>query len=110
HRTGKIVWQRRFDHCSASSPTIAYRVVYHGRSAPPPCNRYPRRQTGMITAMAARTGKIIWRFDAGAFETSPLVIGRTLYAGSWNHKLSPINIYTGKPRWTCPAAAEITSP
>jgi len=96
HRTGKIVWQRRFNHCSASSPTVAYRVVYHAWMQPLPCNRYPRSQRGMITAMAARTGKLIWTFRAGAFETSPLVIGKTLYAGSWDHKLYAINIYTGR--------------
>ena len=59
--------------------------------------------------MAARTGKLIWRFRAGAFETSPLVIGRTLYAGSWDHKLYAIDIYTGKPRWTFTADHEINS-
>jgi outer membrane protein assembly factor BamB len=109
HRTGKIVWQRRFNHCSASSPTIAYRVVYHAWMQPLPCNRFPRSQRGMITAMAARTGKIIWRFRAGVFETSPLVIGKTLYAGSWDHKLYAINIYTGKARWTFTADHEINS-
>jgi outer membrane protein assembly factor BamB len=109
HRTGKKVWERRFNHCSAASPTVAYRVVYHAWMQPLPCNRYPRSQPGMITAMAARTGKIVWRFRAGAFETSPLVIGRTLYAGSWDHKLYAINIYTGKPRWTFTADHEINS-
>jgi outer membrane protein assembly factor BamB len=109
HRTGKIVWQRRFNHCSASSPTVAYRVVYHAWMQPLPCNRYPRSQPGMITAMAARTGKLIWRFRAGAFETSPLVIGKTLYAGSWDHKLYAINIYTGKARWTFRADSEVNS-
>jgi outer membrane protein assembly factor BamB len=109
HRTGKIVWQRRFNHCSASSPTVAYRVVYHAWMQPLPCNRYPRSQPGMITAMAARSGKIVWRFRAGAFETSPLVIGKTLYAGSWDHKLYAINIYTGKARWTFTADHEVNS-
>jgi outer membrane protein assembly factor BamB len=109
HRTGKQIWERRFNHCSASSPTVAYRVVYHAWMQPLPCNRYPRSQRGMITAMAARTGKLIWRFRAGAFETTPLVIGKTLYAGSWDHKLYAINIYTGKPRWTFTADHEINS-
>jgi outer membrane protein assembly factor BamB len=109
HRTGKAVWQRRFNHCSASSPTVAYRVVYHAWMQPLPCNRYPRSQPGMITAMEARTGKLVWRFRAGAFETTPLVIGRTLYAGSWDHKLYAINIYTGKARWTFTADHEINS-
>jgi len=109
HRTGKIIWQRRFNHCSAASPTVAYRVVYHAWMQPLPCSRYPRSQPGMITAMAAGTGKVIWRFRAGAFETSPLVIGKTLYAGSWDHKLYAINIYTGKARWTFTADHEINS-
>ena len=109
HRTGKTVWQRRFNHCSAASPTVAYRVVYHSWMQPLPCNRYPRSQPGMITAMAARTGKIVWRYRAGVFETSPLVVGKTLYAGSWDHKLHAVNIYTGKARWTFTADHEINS-
>lgn len=109
HRTGKIVWQRRFDHCSAASPTVAYRVVYHTWMQPLPCNRYPRSQPGMITAMAARTGKLVWRYRAGVFESSPLVVGKTLYAGSWDHRLHAINIYTGKLRWAFTADAEINS-
>jgi outer membrane protein assembly factor BamB len=109
HRTGKKVWQRRFGHCSASSPTIAYRVVYHAWMQRVPCNRHPRSQPGMIVAMAARTGKIIWRYRAGVFESSPLVVGRTLYAGSWDHKLHAVNIDTGKPRWTFTADHEINS-
>jgi outer membrane protein assembly factor BamB len=110
HRTGKIVWERKFNHCSASSPTIAYRVVYHAWMQPLPCNRFPRSQPGIITAMAARTGKLIWTFRGGAaFETSPLVIGKTLYAGSWDHKLYAINIYTGKARWTFTADGEVNS-
>jgi outer membrane protein assembly factor BamB len=109
HRTGKTIWERRFNHCSASSPTVAYRVVYHAWMQPLPCARYPRSQPGMITAMAARTGKLVWRFRAGAFETSPLVVGKTLYAGSWDHKLYAVNIYTGKARWTFTADHEINS-
>ncbi|MBA2360201.1 MAG: PQQ-like beta-propeller repeat protein [Actinobacteria bacterium] len=109
HRTGKIVWERRFNHCSAASPTVAYRVVYHSWMQPLPCNRSPRSQPGMITAMAARTGKIVWRYRAGVFESSPLVVGKTLYAGSWDHKLHAVNIYTGKARWTFTADHEINS-
>ncbi|HEX2293139.1 MAG TPA: PQQ-binding-like beta-propeller repeat protein [Gaiellaceae bacterium] len=109
HRTGKTIWQRRFNHCSAASPTVAYRVVYHSWMQPLPCNRYPRSQPGMITAMAARTGKLVWRYRAGVFESSPLVVGKTLYAGSWDRKLHAVNIYTGKARWTFTADHEINS-
>ena len=42
------------------------------------------------------TGKIVWRYRAGVFESSPLVVGKTLYVGSWDYKLHAINIYTGK--------------
>ena len=109
HRTGKVVWQRRFNHCSAASPTVAYRVVYHAWMQPLPCNRFPRNQPGQVVAMAARTGKIVWRYRAGVFESSPLVVGKTLYVGSWDHKLHAVNIYTGKARWTFTADAEVNS-
>ena len=109
HRTGKIVWQRRFRYCSAATPTVAYRVVYHAWMQPFPCNRYPRDQRGLLVAMAARTGKIIWRFRAGPFEGSPLVIGKTLYVGSWDRHLYAINIYTGKLRWRFRADHEVNT-
>ncbi len=109
HRTGKAVWERNFNRCSAASPTVAYRVVYHSFMQKLPCDRYSRNRPGMVVAMAARTGKIVWRYQAGVFETSPLVVGRTLYAGSWDHKLHAVNIYTGKARWTFTADHEINS-
>ena len=55
HRTGKVVWER-LQPLLRASPTVAYRVVYHAWMQPLPCNRFPRSQPGMITAMAARTG------------------------------------------------------
>ncbi len=110
HRTGKIVWERRFNHCSASSPTVAYRVVYHAWMQPLPCNRYPaepaRDDHGHGGADREADLDVPRR---RAFETSPLVIGKTLYAGSWDHKLYAINIYTGKARWTFTADGEVNS-
>ena len=76
HRTGKVVWQRRFNHCSAASPTIAYRVVYHSWMQPLPCNRFPRNQPGQVVAMAARTGKIVWRYPRACSSPHRWWLGR----------------------------------
>ena len=105
HRTGKVVWQRRFNHCSAASPTIAYRVVYHSWMQPLPCNRFPRNQPGQVVAMAARTGKIVWRYRAGVFESSPLVVGQDALrrivgpqapCGQHLHRQGPLDVHRGR--------------
>ena len=101
HRTGKVIWQRRFNR-SAASPTVAYRVVYHSWMQPLPCNRFPRNQPGQVVAMAARTGKIVWRYRAGVFESSPLVVGKTALrrlvgpqapCGQHLHRQGPLDLH-----------------
>ena len=80
---------------------------------PYPCNRYPRTQRGFVAAIAVRGGRILWRYPAGAVESSPLLVGRRLYFGSWDHHLYALDVSGRRPRllWRFEADDEVnTSP
>ena len=50
--------------------------------------------------MDARTGKELWRFDAGVVESSPLLVDGRLYFGSWDRHLYALDVpRDGKLRW-----------
>ena len=86
-RSGKRVWVRRFNHCMAASPTIRDGIVYQAFMDSKPCTAHEPRARGFVLAWDADNGRLLWRFDAGVVESSPLLVGNTLYFGSWDHKL-----------------------
>ena len=118
-RNGKPVWEKHFLHCAAASPVVGVRIVYAAYMQPYPCRRYPRTQRGFVVAMrfanrrgAWINGRILWRYPSGAVETSPLLLGTTLYWGTWTHRLYALDV--SKPlrprlRWTFTADDEIDS-
>jgi outer membrane protein assembly factor BamB len=107
--SGRAVWQKRIDHCSPASPTLGRHVVYQSYSVPLPCARHAPDARGFVVAWDADTGRQLWRFDAAAVETSPLLVGKHLYFGSWDGTFYALNSRTGKVRWTFDASASITS-
>jgi outer membrane protein assembly factor BamB len=117
--TGRAVWQKHFLHCAAASPAVGRRIVYAAYMQPYPCNRYPRTQRGFVVAMrfanrhgAWINGRILWRYPSGAVESSPLLLGSTLYWGTWTHRLFALDVSNPtrpRLRWTFPADDEIDS-
>ena len=111
-RTGKIVWTKHFDHCSAASPTIRDGIVYQGYMHKLPCRKHETGAAGFVVAFNARNGKEYWRARAGSVESSPLLVGHTLYFGSWDHHLYAYRI-RGKRRpllkWTFNADDQIVA-
>lgn len=106
-RTGKILWDRHYPYCVASSPTIADGVVY--QSFLPACPKESGDALGLIVAVDARTGKELWRYSGSPSESSLLVIGRLLYFGAWNHKVYALDLKTQRTRWATETDAEIDS-
>jgi outer membrane protein assembly factor BamB len=106
---GRAVWQKEIDHCAPASPMLARHVVYQSYSVPLPCARHAADARGFVVAWDADTGRQLWRFDAAAVETSPLLVGKLLYFGAWDGMLYALNARTGKVRWTFDASASITS-
>jgi outer membrane protein assembly factor BamB len=43
-------------------------------------------------ALDAKTGRRKWRYGSGAVESSPLLVGRILYFGSWDRRVYALNV------------------
>ena len=99
-KTGKTDWQKSFRRCIAASAVVARRVVYEVLMDPAPCAPHSENAPGYVVAMDAETGEELWRFRSGVVESSPLVVGGTLYFGSWDHKVYALDAKTGDVRWS----------
>jgi outer membrane protein assembly factor BamB len=108
-RTGKRAWKRYLHRCVAASPALGPQdrgtvfAVFLNR---PPCNSSSSRD-GRVIAFAAGTGKIRWQRAIGPSETSPLLVGDTLYVGDWNGRLWALDAKTGRVLWTFHARGPI---
>ena len=105
--TGRIIWKKRLNQCAAASPTVGRKVVYQAY-VPTPCTYGDRSGRGFILAMDAISGKELWKFPV-ASESTPLLVGNTLYFGAWNHRLYALNVRTRKVRWTFEADDELNT-
>jgi outer membrane protein assembly factor BamB len=108
-RTGKLLWTRKFNRCSPSSPTYDKGVVYQAY-IPLPCSNASRSsRSGFIIAFDARTGRELWHFGGVSSESSVLLVGHLLYFGSWDHKVYALNVNTHRVAWTSTTDAEVNS-
>jgi outer membrane protein assembly factor BamB len=107
--SGRVVWKKRIRHCSPASPMLAHHVVFQSYAPPLPCARHAPGARGFVIAWDAATGRELWRHDAAPVETSPLLVGKLLYFGSWAGTFYALNARTGQVRWTYHASAGITS-
>jgi outer membrane protein assembly factor BamB len=111
-RTGKVVWTRHFSNCAAASPTIDDGIVYQAYMHELPCGKHQSGAQGFVVAWNARNGKELWRVRAGSVESSPVVVGKNLYFGSWDRHLYAYRL-RGKRRpllrWTFTADDQIVA-
>jgi outer membrane protein assembly factor BamB len=105
-KTGKVAWDKRSNHCTAAAPTVADGIIYQPFMDAKPCGE-PRDSPGFIAAFDARTGRELWRFEAGVIETSPLLVGKLLYFGSWDKKMYALDVDTHKVVWSFTTGDEI---
>ena len=93
-RTGRIAWKRKFPHCAAASAAVQKGVVYQPVMHRIPCGKdnSGTRALGFIAALDAKTGRTLWKFSAGAIESSPLIVGHVLYFGSWDHHVYALDL------------------
>ena len=104
-KTGKIVWQRQFPFCSASSPTLAAGLVFQ-TYIPAPCGKVSRSLPGLVVAMRPSDGKVVWRRSI-ASESTPVVVGDRVYLGAWDHRVYALAVKTGKVIWSTETDGEI---
>lgn len=107
--SGRVVWTKQIGHCAPASPTLADHVVYQSYALPLPCVGHDPAAPGFVVAWDAATGGELWRHESGAVESSPLLVGKLLYVGSWDGTFYALNARTGKLQWTFDAGASITS-
>lgn len=87
--TGKVLWERRIGRLNASSPAYHKGRLYIVNLVP-----------GHVVKLDAKTGKTIWKRPLPArAESSPLVLGRTVYFGCENGYLYALSTGRGDVRW-----------
>ncbi|HSK50578.1 MAG TPA: PQQ-binding-like beta-propeller repeat protein [Solirubrobacterales bacterium] len=95
--TGRILWKRRIGRLNASSPAYSKGRLYVVNLEP-----------GHVLKLDAKTGKTIWKRDLpGRAESSPLVIGRTVYFGCENGQLFALSTINGNVRWATQLGGEV---
>jgi outer membrane protein assembly factor BamB len=105
--TGTITWRRGFRRCAAASPTVNNGVVYQS-FMDRACKRHPNA-TGLIAAMDAATGKLLWQQKGTVVESSLLFVNGLLYYGGWDHHVYALNAATHKVVWSTPVDDYVTA-
>jgi outer membrane protein assembly factor BamB len=97
--TGKTLWKRRIGRLNASSPAYSRGRLYIVNLVP-----------GHVLKLNARTGKTIWKAPLpGRAESSPLVIGRSVYFGCECGELFALSTVNGNVRWSTSLGGEVKS-
>ena len=98
--SGDVLWESETDRCTAASPAVMGKVVFVSLMDPTPCDRHERRAPGYLVAFDAATGDELWRFEAGVIESSPLVVGKRVFVGSWDNNVYALDLETGDQLWS----------
>jgi outer membrane protein assembly factor BamB len=107
--TGKVDWRKKLGRCAASSPTIGKQVVYQSYMHPVACLQGQAGADGFVVAWDADTGRELWRFKSAPIESSPLLKGKRLFVGSWDHGVYALNAKNGKRIWRFEADDEVNT-
>lgn len=95
--TGKIIWERPVGRLNAASPAYARGRLYMVTLVP-----------GKVLALDAKSGKTIWsRSLPGRAESSPVVVGHTVYFGCESTQLFAVSTRNGKTKWTADLAGAV---
>ena len=97
--TGKMLWKRRIGVLNASSPAYHRRRLYIVNLVP-----------GHVIKLDARTGRVLWKHSLpGRAESSPLVVGNTVYLGCEDDKLYALSTRNGHVRWATTLGGPVKS-
>lgn len=97
--SGRVRWRKSTGRCSAASPALSKGVVYQSWMDFVPCPQGRAGAAGFVIAWDASTGRTRWKFNAAPVESSPLVVGGTVYFGTWDNKVYALDAKTGRKRW-----------
>ena len=97
--TGKVLWEREVGRLNASSPAYHKGRLYIVNLVP-----------GHVVKLDAKTGRIIWKRPLpNRAESSPLVLGRTVYFGCENGYLYALSTGRGNIRWATQLGGPVKS-
>jgi outer membrane protein assembly factor BamB len=108
-QTGKVRWRKSLGRCAAASPTIGKGLVYQSYMHPVECLQDQAGADGFVVAWDADTGRERWRFKSAPIESSPLLKGKRLFVGSWDHNVYAINAMNGKKIWSFQADDQVNT-
>jgi outer membrane protein assembly factor BamB len=98
-KTGKQLWKRRIGKLNASSPAYSKGRLYVVNLTP-----------GHVVKLDAKTGRVLWKRSLpGRAESSPLVIGRSVYFGCEDGNLYSLSTKNGNVRWATSLGGPIKS-
>jgi outer membrane protein assembly factor BamB len=106
-RNGRKAWDYVSHRCVAASPALDRHVVYMVFMNHPPCNRSGGKLTGEIAAFAVGTGRVIWKRTIGPSESSPVVVGGTVFTGDWDGRVWALHRKSGKPYWVTKLRSQV---
>jgi len=100
-RTGKRAWRFRGRRCAASSPAVSR--IMRGTVYVSLLNRGDcatgNVTDGEVIALAHNWGQLRWRKRIGPTESSPLIVGNSVYVGDWRGDVYALDARTGRTRW-----------
>jgi outer membrane protein assembly factor BamB len=100
-RTGKRAWRYRGRRCAASAPAVSR--IMRGTVYVALLNRGDcatgKVADGEVVALKHNWGQVRWRKRIGPTESSPLVVGDTVYVGDWRGDVYALDARSGKTRW-----------
>lgn len=93
----QLKWTFTTNAQAGSCPTIVNGVAYVDSD------------DGVLYALNANTGTLMWSYATGGGESTPAVVGGTVYVGSWSGKVYALKAATGALLWSFTAGAMIES-
>jgi outer membrane protein assembly factor BamB len=97
--SGRILWHRRIGRLNASSPAYHRHRLYIVNLVP-----------GHIVKLDAGNGRILWKRPLpGRAESSPLVVGRSVYFGCEDGNLYSLSTRNGHVRWATALGGAVKS-
>ncbi len=92
-----FLWRLQVDTIATSSPVVAEGSLYLASER-------------KLSAINIQARKKTWVFEAGgSIQSSPAIVGSTLYVGSDDGNLYAVDTATGKKLWEIPTRGKITS-
>ena len=105
---GKQIWEKHLGKLSASSPSldVAHKELFvsilslHGSTI--------GSVNGELAALSMKSGKTLWTFPVSSgTESSPMVVGNSVYFGDQGGTEHSLNVKTGKQNWAFPTGGSI---